>query len=286
MINSKDLQAKLRELVVGLITEPDKLLAFRQAWLGGFHQYSLYNMLLILWQFPKSTICAGFHKWQSLGRFVKKGSKAIWILAPHIIRETFQAVVDGKEEEKTREKLVGFRQVYVFDYSQTDGKELNIGNTKVKGKPSFSMDHIKSKFPEIIFNVSQGIEDGKVYRKLQEGTERVFVDISSRENESQMVASLVHELAHFTLGHLDLRTSDKLPRNVMEIEAESVAYIVCSMIDIDNEGSKYYIADWGGREQIISDQSMRILKATEKILRRIEPDKFSKLEDIQVGGEI
>ena len=46
---------------------------------ASFHQYSLNNVLLILRQMPLATQVAGFRKWQSLGRQVRKGEKAIRI---------------------------------------------------------------------------------------------------------------------------------------------------------------------------------------------------------------
>ena len=47
-----------------------------------FHQYSPNNVLLILAQKPEATRVAGYKTWQSLGRQVKKGEKAIYIFAP------------------------------------------------------------------------------------------------------------------------------------------------------------------------------------------------------------
>ena len=48
-----------------------------------FHNYSFNNTLLIAMQKPDASLVAGFHKWKKeLGRTVKKGEKAIKILAP------------------------------------------------------------------------------------------------------------------------------------------------------------------------------------------------------------
>ena len=47
-----------------------------------FHNYSVYNTMLIHLQNKDSTYVAGYNKWIELGRYVKKGSKAIKILAP------------------------------------------------------------------------------------------------------------------------------------------------------------------------------------------------------------
>jgi hypothetical protein len=48
-----------------------------------FHKYSTRNTLLIHMQKPDASLVAGYQAWQSkFGRFVKKGEKAIKILAP------------------------------------------------------------------------------------------------------------------------------------------------------------------------------------------------------------
>ena len=83
---------------------------------GSFHRYSFGNCMLIAMQRPDATRVAGFHKWQDLGRQVRKGEHGIRILAPHTYKGT-----DDNGEEETR---VYFRAVSVFDLSQTDGEPL------------------------------------------------------------------------------------------------------------------------------------------------------------------
>jgi hypothetical protein len=48
--------------------------------IGRFHRYSLHNVLLIALQKPNASYVAGFHTWNELGRFIKKGEKGIMIL--------------------------------------------------------------------------------------------------------------------------------------------------------------------------------------------------------------
>ena len=72
-----------------------------------------------------ATRVAGMYAWNQLGRRVKKGEKGIRILAPIIgIRRKTD---DEAKKDMTRQNkpvLVGFRNAYVFDVSQTDGAEL------------------------------------------------------------------------------------------------------------------------------------------------------------------
>ncbi len=44
-----------------------------------FHSYSYANVLLVLAQYPTATRVAGYKTWQSLGRQVNKGERAIYI---------------------------------------------------------------------------------------------------------------------------------------------------------------------------------------------------------------
>src|SRR3972149_9253662 len=52
-----------------------------------FHNYSFSNSMLIFIQYPQATRIAGFRTWNKLGRQVKKGEKAIWILAPMNVKK-------------------------------------------------------------------------------------------------------------------------------------------------------------------------------------------------------
>ena len=86
-----------------------------------FHNYSFTNILLIRAQVPEATRVAGFQAWKALGRTVRRGEHAIWILAPLTRR------LAAEEEDDPAEKvrvIMGFRAVSVFDVSQTDGEPL------------------------------------------------------------------------------------------------------------------------------------------------------------------
>ena len=71
--------------------------------------FSVRNSLLILWQKPAATKCAGFHDWKSAGRSVKKGSAGAAILVP------VGSYINEAGEDKMR-----FSWRYVFDISDTE----------------------------------------------------------------------------------------------------------------------------------------------------------------------
>lgn len=82
MANNEKVQEAYEKLEQGLATlvNSDKwkqFLKFQTA----FRTYSFNNQLMIYLQCPHASFVAGIHKWNELGRRVKKGEKAIKILA-------------------------------------------------------------------------------------------------------------------------------------------------------------------------------------------------------------
>lgn len=88
----------------------DQLKAYL-AMLAQFHRYSWGNVLLIHAQFPSASHVAGYRAWQRLGRQVRRGARAIFILAPIVRRRP-----DPEEEIELRPRRVaGFTSASVFD---------------------------------------------------------------------------------------------------------------------------------------------------------------------------
>ena len=112
-----------------------------------FHNYSFNNTLLIAMQKPDATLVAGFSKWRdTFHRTVKKGEKGIQILAPIPYKKKVETEKvdaagqpaigpDGKPMKEIQEiDATLFRVAYVFDVSQTEGKELpTIGVAELGG---------------------------------------------------------------------------------------------------------------------------------------------------------
>ena len=116
----KDLAAALQQ------GKSDALMKYLEM-LSRFHNYSFGNCMLIALQMPTATHVAGFRRWKSLGRYVKKDEKGIGILAPlaYGSKKKQEESGDGKEPQERRSATIrGFRVVYVFDVSQTAGDEL------------------------------------------------------------------------------------------------------------------------------------------------------------------
>ncbi len=83
--------------------------------------------MLIALQRPDATRVAGFNNWGQLGRGVKRGEKAIYIVALLIYRD---------KNEDADPEIRGFRWVPVFDLSQTEGDDLPVAAHKLIGTDS------------------------------------------------------------------------------------------------------------------------------------------------------
>ena len=117
----EQLHAQLAEQVANL----DSVEAW-QRWLGlarSLHSYSFSNVLLIAAQCPGATMVAGFGAWKQKGHVVRRGEKAIKVLAP-IVRKTpviddaGRPVMDENGQPRFRREMVGVKPVSVFDASQ------------------------------------------------------------------------------------------------------------------------------------------------------------------------
>jgi len=164
-----------------------------------FHNYSFGNIMLIARQRPQATNVAGIRTWNSLGRFVKRGEKGILILAPMIgYRRSRQNEIatdidtnNAADERKPEQQLVGFRAVYVFDITQTEGKELPT-LTEVQGDVSGYrerlFDFVQSQGVEL--NYSERIAPAK---GLSHGGK---ITLLSGMKPAEEFSTLVHEIGH------------------------------------------------------------------------------------------
>ena len=198
-----------------------------------FWKYSYRNQLLIMSQMPQARKIAGFRKWREMKRHVKKGSKAIKILAPSIRKP--------KNENDTEEETVGFLPVNVFDISQTSGEPLPDIDITVDGDDHSgfmqmllgfcSSRNIKVDFQNLGINGLYGYSKGG------------SIAVSDTESINTQANTLIHEIAHEILTH----KGQKLSRQEMEIQAEGVAYVVTKHFGMENKSFNYlalYDADY------------------------------------------
>ena len=228
-----------------------------------FHRYSFGNVLLIAAQCHEATQVAGFNAWRKMSRFVRKGEKAIWILAPMVYKNA--DAEDGQDDKVIR----GFKFVPVFDVAQTDGEELPTVCSRLDGDDTIGAYDILFEVARSIgFTVVSHEFDGTTNGDCSHSEHRIRIEI--RNTPAQQVKTLAHEIAHALL-HEKFES-----RALAELEAESVAYVVCHSIGIDSSDYSFgYVATWaGGGDQAVAGikaSGERIQKTSATILRAFEP---------------
>ena len=250
------LTEKLDELTDSICQDPDQLLEFVERWQNGFHSYSINNTILAWIQRPDFSLLAGFKAWQKHGRQVRKGERAIRILAPMT-----RKIKSDKDEEETI-LIRGFRPVSVFDVSQTEGDLVDVGcSDLISGNVDF--DSIVMACPVPVNIKDLGLSNGNTNGKE--------INITPKENEAAMCGTLIHEWAHVALGHckesgLLFETDEKSAR---EIEAETASYIVTTCLGLENNKSRLYIANWGAEKEELKGRGKKIISVAEQIIRHI-----------------
>ena len=251
-----------------------------------FANYSTNNKILVMLQKPDATMVKGFMTWKNeFGRSVIKGETGITIFKPMLTRTVYttEDILKKLEENPsstfwqnlleeaheaggsvTRETF-RFGSERVFDVSQTTGKEL---------PPHTIREPLKEKVTdyETLFESLKGFAEGRQYasevRFATPETDPVLQgaygyyrpstkEIVLREgmSESMTIKVLVHEIAHSMLHGKEMfdagldNTSFIGKRDIKEIQAESVAFIMCDSLGIDSSCDSFgYIATYANED--------------------------------------
>lgn len=227
--------------------------------------YSFNNILVAKRQLYYATFLAPASRWKSLGRYIKKGEKAIRIFKPRFVKKTVDELVDGELVDVEKEELIGFITVPVFDVSQTQGDPLpldRIRDRRLKGR---------SKEAEEIIELVHKVADCPItYGDTDVANGLYLVDehriiISDSISVNQQAKTLVHEYVHSQVHRKDRRSNTTSEER--EIVAEGVAFVVCSFFGLDtSDYSFHYVKGWQKEEgallkygNIISNESKRII---------------------------
>ncbi len=234
--------------------------AFRQylAVQARFHRYSWHNSMLIAMQRPDATHVAGYQTWRKLGRQVNKGEHGIMIFAPcPWKRETDK----GETEEG-----IFFRAVHVFDVAQTDGKDLPAVDVPTVDTAA---DNLLADLRRVADNRGIAVKFAKLDGSLFGASKKGAIDVDNQHATGQQSKTLAHELAHEAL-HWD-KDRGPLTRSIAELEAESVAYVVCTHFGLDVEvRASRYIALWNGDSKSLRASLERIANTARALIDDLE----------------
>lgn len=229
-----------------------------------FHNYSANNCLLIALQCPHASYVAGYTSWRNnFHRQVKKGEKAIRIISPVKYKK--------KNEEDEEEERIGFKSASVFDISSTyqipDMEPVQIGVSDLQGHIENYKDFLHAFQSVSPVPVDFRLFDGDA-RGYYSDTEKIIV-VQDGMTERQSVKTLIHEIAHAMLHTREQLQECKKDRKQKELEAESVAYIVCEHYGFDSEDYSFpYIVGWVGTgfQDILKESMSAIQKTADEII--------------------
>jgi hypothetical protein len=231
-----------------------------------FHNYSFGNVLEIARQMPNATRVAGFWTWKNLGRSVNAGAKGIRILAPMVgVRRKKDKEAEKDITKQNERVLLGFRNAYVFDVSQTNGVDLPELH-QISGDPGDNVERlaafVKRRGIQLVYNEKIAPALGMSYGGR--------IAILPGQSKAEEFATLVHETAHELLHKAERRTATT--KTIRELEAEAVAFVVGKAIGLKNESaSADYIQLYQGNASLLAESLEVIQQTASVILSALEP---------------
>lgn len=252
---------------------------------SSFYHYSIRNTILIFLQKPDAQLVAGYESWKKKGRQVRYGEKGIQIFCPvnyYVKLEVIKRDKNGNPvldengdpvKEIRKEQAKTFRVGYVYDISQTDGKDPPELASELHGEAR-NYESIMAGIRHAAAPFSVSFEDVPFAKGYCDFAQQKIV-IKQGMSEMQSVKTALHELAHSKLHE-----SREESRETREIEAESVAYMIADHFGLDTSDYSFpYIASWGHslKPEELLEIISGISNAAKTILYSLE--EYQALED-------
>lgn len=240
--------------------EISKAVLKRQAGTSPSDGWSLGNR--ILRAIAGTEDARGFRQWQKVGRRVKKGSKAFYILAPRIVTKKVEVEVENEEGEieikvEKRQFIAGFRAVPVFRYEDTEGKPLPEPDYNPPALPPLA--EVAKAWG---IKIEYGPFFGRFYGYYNPCREKIFL-------ATHDVSTFFHELGH--AAHKRVKGELKpgqAPEE--EIVAEMTSAVLCQLYGFKNKErrSYEYIKSYSKKGNVVKS-IMKVLSDIEKCLNLI-----------------
>jgi N-terminal domain of anti-restriction factor ArdC len=241
------------ELLIEAVTKPGAILKAYRA----FHGYSIGNQMLALLQCQMRGLEPGpistYPGWKVKGRQVKRGERAIVLCMPLTGKR--------KSEDKGEDDAVFVRFTYRanwFVLTQTEGEPVEI-LTAPEWARSKALSNLS--ISEVPFEHMDGNCLGYARRR-----EIAISPINPLPHKTTF-----HECAHILLGHTsegEMSDTERAPKNLREVEAESVALICCESLGLPGaEYSRAYIQGWLEGDVIPERSAQKIFHVADQILK-------------------
>lgn len=258
-----------------------------------FYNYSFGNAMLIYSQNPEASYVKGYKAWNQLGRFVKRGSKGLAILAPcfkkvEVFKEPENNSVfqDAEGEKETKRVISGFRITYVYDIADTDGSDEYLP-VLVKGLAGNS-DAEKEIYERLQAFISTEHTVKEVTGTVSKGSYNLdtgVICIRADLEYLQKIKTILHEYAHAI--DFKLHPEPDVSRNRRELIAESVAFVVSMRLGLDTSSySMGYIKSWlkdADELKIIADT---VQKVSARIINNLAESSDSAFSNLREGRRV
>lgn len=216
-----------------------------------FQFYSPFNAMLTHVQMPGATYVAPAHRWvRDYGRRIRAGARPIVILQP-MGPVMFVFDVSDTEAEKgapplpyevlnpfeVRQGQVRGELIWCIENAKRDGVAVT---ERQAGSQSAGQIAITKPGRElaVLVNTRPALKYVSVPLRYE-------LLLNAAHSPEAKFATLVHELGHLYCGHLGTPNSKWWPdrrglsTDVCELEAESVCYLICTRMGIDNPSAEY-----------------------------------------------
>lgn len=247
-----------------------------------FTKYSPMNVLYLWMQAQmrgvELTRVAGYRTWQAMGRQVERGAKSFAVIAPIRSRmseeeaddQAARGIPDTRGGDGRPAVVVrGFKLERVFRYEDTEGEPLP-EQPEVGYVTGDSDEGAWAELAGLVaaagFTLTAEPEPGDTRGHTEFDTRRVNVD--PQYELAERVHILVHELGHIRCDHGQRMIS----REQRETEAESVAFIVCSVLGLNmGDVATVYVGGWSdGDPKVIQAAQSAVHSAAQSLLSDLE----------------
>ena len=227
-----------------------------------FRMYSPFNAMLAHIQMPGARYVAPAHRWLGdYGRRVRPGARPLIILQPRgpvmFVFDVSQTIPDPNAPPLPPEiedpfAVVGGSAdrelIRTIENAKRDG--VFVGTYEPGSQAAGVL--IRSVVGEPLEMVFVRRRQGKTVREVKKVARQYAILLDAKHPAEAQYATLAHELGHLYCGHLGTLNPEWWPdrngleKQVMEFEAESVSYLVCSRLGL-KRASDYYLATHLGK---------------------------------------
>ena len=293
---SKNLvSAKLDQYIKDIANATDEAAASAEirrflTFFAKFRQYSFHNSILIYIQKPDAKKVAGYRKWQEVDRQVQKGAKHIVILAPIFGNKSDDNddglnidPLSGKKRE-VKKTPIGYRPVKVFDVSDT---KATTPNGEIPKEPKWWGGNEPSEVADMLYHnltevaKTMGIKttttDAKGGEKGYSAGDHINLtsDVKGAGRASTMAHEMAHELMHWkSKSMFYIGDKERMDKALVEMQAETVSYVVLKHYGISVRHHATYLALWGSNGDKIRKYLKLIADVADFIIREV--DKVAK----------